>query len=280
VSERNNIEVITLGTGCPLPDPNRAGPSTLVRANGQNLLFDAGRGLLLRCAAAGVPTPGFLHQVFFTHLHSDHITDFNDLVTTRWTMSAVENPLPVIGPPGTRAFVERTIDMLRDDIGWRMAHHDDLAWQPSCTVDEVVDGVAWEANGVRVVAAPTEHRPVQPTVGYRVEHDGHAVVIAGDTMPCDGLDRLCAGADVYVQTVIRPDLVRAIPSVRLQDILDYHSSCEDAGRTAAKAGVRTLVLTHPVPPPAPGSEAEWVEQAAAFFDGEIVLAHDLMQVTA
>ena len=88
------------------------------------------------------------------------------------------------------------------------------------------------------------------------------------------------GADVYVQTVIRPDLVRAIPSARLQDILDYHSSCEDAGRTAAKAGVRTLVLTHPVPPPAPGSEAEWVEQAAAHFDGEIVLAHDLMQITA
>jgi ribonuclease Z len=147
-------------------------------------------------------------------------------------------------------------------------------------VQEVVDGIAWEANDVRVVAAPTSHRPVHPTVGYRVEHDGHAVVIAGDTMPCDGLDRLCAGADVYVQTVIRPDLVRAIPSVRLQDILDYHSSCEDAGRTAAKAGVRTLVLTHPVPPPAPGSEAEWVEQAAAYFDGEIVLAHDLMQVTA
>jgi ribonuclease Z len=274
------LEVVTLGTGCPLPDPNRAGPSTLVRANGQNLLFDAGRGLLLRCAAAGVPMPGFLHQLFFTHLHSDHITDFNDLVTTRWTMSPVENPLPVIGPPGTSAFVDRTIEMLRDDIGWRIAHHGDLTWEPSCTVQEIVDGVAWEANDVRVVAAPTEHRPVHPTVGYRVEHDGHAVVIAGDTMPCEGLDRLCAGADVYVQTVIRPDLVRAIPSVRLQDILDYHSSCEDAGRTAAKAGVRTLVLTHPVPPPAPGTEAEWVEQAAAYFDGEIVLAHDLMQVTA
>ncbi len=279
MSERDSIEVVTLGTGCPLPDPNRAGPSTLVRANGQQLLFDAGRGLLLRCAAAGV-MPGFLHQVFFTHLHSDHVTDFNDLVTTRWAMSPVENPLPVIGPPGTRAFVDRTIEMLRDDIGWRMAHHQDLAWEPTCSVGEVVDGLALEANGIRVVAAPTEHRPVQPTVGYRVEHDGRAVVIAGDTMPCEGLDRLCAGADVYVQTVIRPDLVRAIPSARLQDILDYHSSCEDAGRTAAKAGVRTLVLTHPVPPPGPGTEAEWVAQAAAHFDGEIVLAHDLMQVTA
>ena len=272
------LEVTTLGTGCPLPDPNRAGPATLVRAGGHTLLFDAGRGVLMRCAAAGVPTPAFLHRVFLTHMHSDHITDLNDLVTTRWTMSAVPNPLPITGPTGTKAFVDRTIEMLRDDIAWRVAHHKDLEWEPACDVHEVDDGLAWEANGVRVVCAPTAHAPVHPTVGYRVEHEGRSVVIAGDTMPCEGLDALCAGADIYVQTVIRPDLVQAIPSVRLQDILDYHSSCEDAGRTAAKAGVRTLVLTHPVPPPAPGTEEEWVAQAAAHFDGEIVLAHDLTTV--
>jgi ribonuclease Z len=104
------------------------------------------------------------------------------------------------------------------------------------------------------------------------------VVIAGDTVPCEGLDRLCAGADVYVQTVVRPDLIRLIPSPRLHDTLDYHSSCEDAGRTAARGGVRTLVLTHPVPAPAPGTEAEWVDLAAAHFDGEIVLASDLTVV--
>jgi ribonuclease Z len=198
----------------------------------------------------------------------------------RWTMSASRNVLPIVGPPGTQQFVDRTLAMLRDDIGWRRAHHDDLQWEPECDVHEVVDGVVWESGDVRVIAAPTEHKPVHPTVGYRVEHDGKSVVIAGDTLPCEGLDRLCAGADVYVQTVIRTDLVEAIPSPRLQDIKDYHSSCEDAGRTAAKAGVRTLVLTHPVPPPAPGSDAEWVALAAAYFDGEIVLAHDLMSVSA
>jgi ribonuclease Z len=274
-----SIEVVLLGTGCPLPDPNRAGPATLVRAGGHALLFDTGRGVLMRTAGAGVPTPAFLSRVFLTHLHSDHITDFNDVVTMRWTMSPQPNPLPVYGPAGTAAFVERTLDMLRDDIGWRRAHHGDLQWEPECQVTEVLDGVAWEADGVRVVAAPTEHRPVHPTVGYRVECGGKAVVIAGDTLPCEGLDRLCAGADVYVQTVIRTDLVEAIPSPRLHDIRDYHSSCEDAGRTAAKAGVGKLVLTHPVPPPAPGTEAEWEALASAYFGGDVVLAHDLMTVT-
>lgn len=273
------MELITLGTGCPLPDPNRAGPATLVRAGGRDFLFDCGRGVLMRAAAAGTGATMF-SAVFLTHLHSDHVTDFNDVITTRWTMSPVANPLRVIGPEGTRQFVDRTLEMLRDDIGYRLAHHADLQWEPTVEVTEVHDGVVLDERGVRVIAAPTDHRPVHPTVGYRVEHDGAAVVIAGDTVPCEGLDRLCAGADIYAQTVIRPSMVRMIPSPRLQDIHDYHSSIEDAARTAARAGVGTLVLTHPVPPPLPGSEQEWVTEAAAHFGGTIVLAADGQVFTA
>ena len=83
---------------------------------------------------------------------------------------------------------------------------------------------------------------------------------------------------MYVQTVIRPELVRAIPSPRLQDIHDYHSTIEQAAQTAARAGVRTLVLTHPVPAPFPGTEAEWIAEASPHFDGEIILAADLAVV--
>jgi ribonuclease Z len=270
------LKLTTLGTGSPIPDPSRAGPSTLVQAGGMNLLFDCGRGVLMRLAGAG-HFPGMLHRVFLTHMHSDHVTDLNDLVTTRWAMSPVPNPLPLTGPPGTAALVDRTISMLVDDVGYRIAHHDDLDEPPRCDVTEVLDGVALD-GAVTVTAAPTDHRPVTPTVGYRIEHDGRSVVIAGDTVPCDGLDRLCAGADVYVQTVVRADLVRQIPSARLQDILDYHSTIEQAAETAARAGVRTLVLTHMVPAVAPGTEDEWIALAATAFDGEIVLAHDLLAI--
>lgn len=272
------MDVVTLGTGSPIPDPNRAGAATLVRAVGKTLLVDAGRGVVMRLAAAGV-LPPMLDRVLLTHLHSDHIADFNDVLTTRWVMSPIESPLSVIGPPGTAAFVDRTIAMLSDDVRYRLDHHADLTWEPRCETHEVLDGVAWEADGVRVLASPTDHRPVAPTIGFRIEAEEKVIALAGDTVPCDGLDALCAGADVYVQTVLRADLVQNVPSPRFQDILDYHSSCEDAGRTAARAGVGTLVLTHPVPPPAPGTEDEWVAQAAEHFDGEIVLAHDLWSRT-
>src|SRR5664279_4855676 len=67
-----SMKVITLGTGSPLPDPNRAGPATLVRAGGRDLLFDCGRGVLMRAAAAGTGPIGF-DTVLLTHLHSDHV---------------------------------------------------------------------------------------------------------------------------------------------------------------------------------------------------------------
>ena len=129
-----------------------------------------------------------------------------------------------------------------------------------------------------VIVRATDHRPVEPTVGYRIEHGSASVAIAGDSVPCAGLDELCASADVYVQTVIRDDLVRQVPSARLHDILDYHSTVEQAAQTAARAGVRTLVLTHYVPPLTPGDEHAWRALAEVHFDGEIVLGDDLTRV--
>lgn len=280
------MKVITLGTGSPIPDPNRAGPATLVRAAGRDLLFDAGRGVLMRAAAAGSGPLAF-DTVLLTHLHSDHTTDLNDIITMRWAMSPVPNPLRIVGPVGTARVVERTLTMLRDDIGYRLAHHADLDWDPPCEVTEIdptgpsaVDGVVTvvDDDEVRIVAAATDHAPVHPTVGYRVEAEGASVAIAGDTVPCAGLDQLCAGADVYVQTVIRRSLVEAIPVPRLQDILDYHSSIQDAAATAARAGVGTLVLTHLVPAPWPGTEPEWAAEANEAFDGTVVVAADLDEV--
>jgi len=279
------LELVMVGTGSPLPDAGRAGPSQLVGADGRWFLFDAGRGCLMRLAAAGVG-PAEIERLFLTHLHSDHVTDVNDVITTRWITGFPPTPLPVVGPAGTQRFVDDTLRMLGSDIGWRVAHHEDLVAGPEVPVTETtgVEGEVVLDDGVRIIATPTDHRPVHPTVAYRVDADGRSVVLAGDTVPCGGLDLLCAGADVYVQTVVRDDVIRNIPLKRLQDVLDYHSSVADAARTATRAGVGTLVLNHCVPAPGPDPDGPngrnaWLAMAAEHFDGEILLPDDLDRIS-
>lgn len=272
------IDITLLGTGSPMVDANRAGPSTLVRAGGGVFLVDCGRGVLMRAAAAGVGAAG-LSALLLTHLHSDHITDLSDVITTRWVTTLAPTPLPVIGPPGTAAVVESTLAALAPDISYRLAHHPDLTEPPAIEVHEHTSGTVWDADGVAITVAPTDHRPVEPTIAFRIEHGGASAVIAGDSVPCASLDELTRGADALVHTVIRKDLVELMPAQRIRDILDYHSSVEQAAATAARAGVNTLVLTHYVPPLVPGQESQWRDLASREFKGRIELGDDLLTVS-
>lgn len=271
------LTITLLGTGSPIPDADRAGPATLVQAAGETYLIDAGRGVLMRLAATGSGA-GQLTAVLLTHLHSDHITDLNDVITTRWVTTFQPTPLPIIGPPGTKAVVDHILGSLAPDISYRLAHHDDLDHEPPVEVIEVTDGPVPLTGSVPITAAPTDHRPVEPTVAYRFDHEGASTVMAGDTVPCAGLDRLCQGAQALVHTVIRKDIIEAIPLPRMQDVLDYHSSVEQAAQTAERASMDILVLTHYVPAFPPGAGGDWRDIAAAHFSGQIEVGDDLHRV--
>ncbi|MEP1125797.1 MAG: MBL fold metallo-hydrolase [Ilumatobacter sp.] len=281
-----SLVVTLLGTGSPMPSPDRAGPATLISAgegvDAEHYLVDAGRGVLMRLAAVGLGAPN-LTAVLITHLHSDHITDLNDVITTRWVMTFTETPLTIVGPVGTQQVVDHILASLDPDIEYRLAHHEDLDHRPPVTVIEVETGPVALPDGqggvVGITCGQTDHKPVEPSVGYRFDVGGVSVVAAGDTVPCAGLDALCEGADALVHTVIRKDVIANVPLQRMQDTLDYHSSPEEAARTAARAGVRTLIYTHYVPPmPMGGTEDEWRALGAAHFDGVIELGDDLHRI--
>jgi ribonuclease Z len=272
------IAITLLGTGSPMPSPDRAGPATLVSAGDEHYLVDAGRGVLMRLAALGLGAPN-LAAVLLTHLHSDHITDLNDVITTRWVMTFEPSPLTIVGPVGTQAVVDHILASLEPDVGYRIAHHADLEAPPEVEVIEVTEGPIELPGAVAIRCAPTDHKPVEPSVGFRFDHDGAAVVVAGDTVPCAGLDELCAGADALVHTVIRKDIIANLPLQRIKDTLDYHSSPEEAAQTAARGGVGTLVLTHYVPPiPTGGTGDDWKALAAQHFAGTVELGDDLHRI--
>jgi ribonuclease Z len=72
--------------------------------------------------------------------------------------------------------------------------------------------------------------------------------------------------------------VETVPSQRFKDILDYHSGIQEAGQTATRGRVKTLILNHCVPAPPKGTEEEWINETAIHFSGEIHVAHDLMKI--
>ena len=280
------IDVTLLGTGSPIPDPHRAGPSTLVQAGDENYLVDAGRGVLMRLAGAGC-APTMLTAVLLTHLHSDHITDLNDVITSSWALNMDDpKPLRIVGPEGTKETVARILHFLDLDIGYRLAHHDDLNEPPQVEVTEITKGSLGLSTSVSISTAPTDHRPVDPTIAFRFDYQESSVVVAGDTIPCTDLDQLCNGAKALVHTAIRKDIIETLPLQRAKDILNYHSSVEEAAETAQRAGMETLILTHYVPgiPPAENElhqlvVQQWRDRAAENFSGKIEIGDDLLKIS-
>ncbi len=73
------MEMIVLGTGCPMVSLERYGPAALVRHGEIKLLVDCGSGVTQRLLEAG--TPGReIDGLVLTRLHSDHLVDLFQLV--------------------------------------------------------------------------------------------------------------------------------------------------------------------------------------------------------
>ena len=115
---------------------------------------------------------------------------------------------------------------------------------------------------------------------------GRTIVLTGDTGPSDRLAAFARGADLLVAEVIDLAGTRAaladLPGLTVEqldrlmmNLRADHLTSEDAGRLAAAAGARCLVLTHV----APGRDGEtdfapYVEGARRYFSGPLFLASD------
>ena len=138
---------------------------------------------------------------------------------------------------------------------------------------------------MKVTAALVDHPPVVPAFAYRFDARDRSIVISGDTAPSDNLVKLARGADVLVHSVMYPPaidrLVRSVPNATAlkESILAHQTSAEDAGRIAARAGVKVLVLSHFVPADDPElADDQWIRAAQSRFGGRVIVGKDLLEI--
>jgi len=276
-----STSVTITGTGCPIPDANRAGPGALVRYNDLTLQFDIGRGTVQRLTGANVWIPE-LSAAFVTHHHSDHLTGLTDVILTYWNMDRTDKrpPLPIIAPSGpSAAYVQTLLDGWDDDIDTRAAH----AGRETRPAFDLVEfpipdhpTEVWRSGDVVVSAGQVRHEPCENSVGYRVDTPDGSVAITGDTKVCDEVAELAEGVDVLVYEAMRYSFFEQLPAHR-HYVMDYHADTHQIGAQAAALGVPKLILTHLIPAPVSDEDRQLFvdEVRAGGYEGELVVADDL-----
>ena len=290
---QDGLHVGLCGAGSPFPDDKRTGPCTLVVAGSKLLVFDAGNAATRNLGKMGV-SHGQIDAIFLTHFHSDHLDGLGELLLQRWISTGNAKPVPVFGPPGVQRVVAGLREVYAQDQSYRVAHHGE-AFVPSSgfggearpfEVPAPRDLVVYQEGGVEVRAFAVDHAPVHPAVGYRISYKGRTVVLSGDTRASDAVRLQAKGVDLLVHEALSEPLVRVIGDAALQagrpnvkklmsDIVDYHTSPEQAAQVAQDAQVGYLLLSHIAPPlPILGMEKAFLGDAGSIYKGPIRVGID------
>jgi len=246
------IRLTTIGTGTVAPSATRVNPGHLVEAGPVRLLLDCGGGVVHRMAALGLDWSGITHLAL-THFDQDHTSDVAALFLA-WRYGQLPprtEPVTVLGPPGTRALMERLAAALWDRL---------LAPGFPVVVDEVAPGDGRElGSSVALATRAVTHAP--ESIAYAVAHAGRRVVYTGDTAPDPTLGRWAAGCDVLLAECSLPDAM-AVPS---------HLTPASVGDLAAAADPALLVLAHLYPMM---DQLDLPTLVHARWPGPVVVAHD------
>lgn len=272
------MKVILLGSGGGPPVRlKRWGPSTLVEAGKEKLLFDCGRGVLLRLKQAGLGEDE-VTKVFLTHLHSDHTVDLPDLLLSPWASTAARQvPLEVWGPAGTKSMMQHLQEAYAFDIHVRRDLDERFSPEGIKVIShDIEQGTVFERNGVKVIAFLVDHGPVKPAFGYRVEYGGHSVVLSGDTRPTPNIVQFAKGTDVILYERFDPQAFMAQPSRHTREqkeqIMAHHSTPEKVGEIFSAVKPKLAVFYHT------GGTAGLAAGAKKTYSGPLEVGEDLMTI--
>ncbi len=284
--EKKPTRVILLGTkgGPRVGESGRSNPSTLIQINDVPYVVDCGYGTTRQLLAAGIPL-NRLRYIFITHHHSDHNLEYGPLFYNAW-ITGLPVHVDAYGPAGLRKMTQDFFSYQKFDIETRIPDEGREDPRKLIFVHEFNrPGVVMQNDDVKVSSFLVRHPPIRQSYAYRFDAKDRSVVISGDTAYVPELAEFAKGADVLVHEVMYlpgvEALLKRLPNAkRLREhLMAAHTLPEDVGRIAARAGVKTLVLSHFVPGDDPSiTDEQWSEGVRKYFKGRIIVGKDLMEI--
>jgi ribonuclease Z len=280
------IKVTLLGTGAPQPTIDRFGAATLIEAGGTYFLFDCGRGVTQRLWQKKIGA-GKVNRLFITHLHSDHIVGIPDLWLLGLMPAAFGNrkqPFEVWGPTGTSQMMQGLQTAYQWDTKTRVAEYPGADSGTTVKAQDIKEGIVYNEGGVKITAFRVNHSDIiDSALGYRLDYQGRSVLISGDTRFSENLISYAKGVDVLIHEVIaiREDVLATSRLAR--NIVNYHTTPEDAGKVFSQAKPRLAVFTHVAIPPVdpskpPLTTEDIINRTKKFYAGQLTVGEDLMVI--
>ncbi len=286
---KTGMRLILLGTaGGPTPKKNRAAPAQMILINGEAYVIDCGNGVAQQIVKAGVKLSAVRH-VFLTHHHSDHNADYGNLMLLAWAAD-LNHRIDTYGPAPIKRMTQQFLALNDFDIQTRIQDEGRHPLKTLIVPHEIPHslkngGLVLQNEQIKVTATQVLHPPIKSALAYRFEHAGKSIVISGDTTYSENLVKLAKDADVLVHEIMHTpaldQLLATEPNAtRLKEhLFASHSTAEQVGRVASEARVKKLVLSHFVPGGYPYLEdSVWLNAVRPYFDGEIVVGSDLMEI--
>jgi ribonuclease BN (tRNA processing enzyme) len=282
---RKPTRLILLGTkgGPRVINEGSRNCSLVLMINGVPYVVDTGYGVTRQLLAAGI-APESVRYIFITHHHSDHNLEYGPLMYNAW-VTGVPIQFDAYGPPGLKKMTQSFFEYMKFDIDLRIADEGRPDLRKRIVAHEFdKPGLVFQNADVKVTSTHVKHPPIQHAYAYRFDAADRSIVISGDTTYSPLLADFAKGADILVHEVMHPDgiefLLKHVPNAaRLREhLMNAHTFPEDVGRIAARAGVKTVVLYHFVPPDAGVTDEQWAAGVRKHFGGRVVVGKDLMEI--
>lgn len=255
---QHSIKLTILGSGTCVPSLKRSSCSFFVETADAGLLFDIGAGTMRRLLEAGIHINQVTH-ICISHLHPDHTGELvSFLFSSKYpTLLRENNPLTIIAGKGFKAFFSQ----LKKAYGSWIDFAPDIF---SIVEMDTEKTDRFSLNSTRLTTSPVKHNP--ESIAFRLENNQKSVTYSGDTDYCSSLIEFSRETDLFICESAMPDSLK----------VENHLSPSAAGKIATEAGVKKMILTHFYPE---CDKTDIAKECRRTYDGELVLAEDLMELT-